>query len=119
MYIIYANGELSITQRQAVIVCLLKPNKPLQYLKNWKPISQLITTYKLGSGCIVNRIRFALPKLINGDQTGFIPERNMSENTRMIKDIMHYTQVRKIPGMIMLIDYEKAFDTLFWKYLYI
>ena len=39
----YANGELSITQKQGVIVCLTKPNKPKQYLKNWRPISLLNT----------------------------------------------------------------------------
>ena len=95
----YANGELSITQKQRVIVCLPKPNKPKQYLKNWRPISLLNTIYKLGSGCITNRIKLVLPKLINGDQTGFIPGRNISENTRIIYDIMHYASVRKIPGM--------------------
>ena len=114
----YANGELSITQKQGVIVCLPKPNKPKQYLKNWRPISLLNTIYKLGSGCIANRIKLVLPKLIKGDQTGFIPGRNISENTRIIYDIMHYAQVRKIPGMILLIDFEKAFDTVSWNYLF-
>ena len=71
-----------ITQKEGVIVCLTKPNKPKQYLKNWRPISLLNTIYKLGSGCIANRIKLVLPELINGDQTWFIPGRNISENTR-------------------------------------
>ena len=50
----YANGEFSINQKQVVIVCLPKPNKPKQYLKNWRPISLLNRIYKLGSGCIAN-----------------------------------------------------------------
>jgi hypothetical protein len=55
--------------------------------------------------------------LISGDQTGFISGRNISENTRLIYDIMNYTQIKDIPGMILLIDFEKAFDTVSWDYL--
>ena len=31
---------------------------------------------------------------------------------------MNYTQVKNIPGMILLIDFEKAFDTVSWDYLF-
>ena len=31
---------------------------------------------------------------------------------------MHFTEKHKIPGLLMLIDFEKAFDSVFWKFLY-
>jgi exonuclease III len=114
----YEKGELSSTQKQGVIICLPKQSKPKQFLKNWRPITLLNTVYKIGSGCIANRIKQMLPKVINEDQTGFIPGRNITENTRLLYDVMNYTQVKNIPGMILLIDFEKAFDTVSWDYLF-
>jgi hypothetical protein len=41
-------GELSVTQKQGIITCLPKDNKPRHFLKNWRPISLLNTVYKIG-----------------------------------------------------------------------
>jgi hypothetical protein len=40
-------------------------------VKNWRPITLLNTVYKIAAGCIANRIKLTLVKLINKDQTGF------------------------------------------------
>ena len=42
----YINGKLSITQRQGLITCLPKGDKPKQFLKNWRPITLLNVIYK-------------------------------------------------------------------------
>lgn len=31
---------------------------------------------------------------------------------------MQYTEQNQIPGLLMLIDFEKAFDTISWKFIY-
>ena len=31
---------------------------------------------------------------------------------------MEYTELNKIPGIMVLIDFEKAFDTLEWQFLH-
>lgn len=74
----------------------------------------LHTVYKIGPGCtcIANRIKQILPILINGDQTGFIPGRSITENTSLIYDIMNSNQVKSVSGLILLIDVEKDFYTV-------
>ena len=66
----------------------------------------LIVVYKVASGCIADRIKTVLDKLITKDQTGFNQGRFKGENIRLIYDIMHYTENQKIPGLLMLIDFE-------------
>ena len=39
------------------------------------------------------------------------------ENTQLIYDLMQYTYTNKIPGLLMLIDFQKAFDSVFWAFL--
>ncbi len=109
---------MSTTQRQGVITLIPKDNKSRQLLKNYRPISLLNTIYKMGSASIANRIKTVLDKLINGDQTGFITGRYMGENTRQVYDIMNYVEKNNIPGLLLLIDFEKAFDSISWKFIH-
>lgn len=114
----YMKGELSVTQKQGIITCIPKENKPKQYLKNWRPLTLLDTVYKLASGAIANRIKGVLDFIILRDQTGFLKGRSMVENIRVIYDIMKYTEDKHIQGMLLLIDFEKAFDSLSWNFLH-
>ena len=114
----YITGEMSTTLRQCIITCLLKGNKPREFLKNWRPISLLSVIYKIGSTAIANRIKKILDKIISKNQAGFVKGRFIGENTRLIYDLMHFTEKHKIPGLLMLIDFEKAFDSVSWKFLY-
>ena len=78
----------------------------------------LCVVYKLASGAIANRIKPFLNFLINNEQTGFVPGRFIGESTRLIYDIMHYTQKAQIPGLLILIDFQKAFDSISWNFIY-
>ena len=109
----YKKGELSITQRQGIIICIPKENKPKHFLKNWRPLTLLDIVYKMASGTIANRIKLVINKLISKDQTGFIKGRYIGENIRLIYDLMNYTEQNNIQGLLLLIDFEKAFDSLF------
>ena len=114
----YMKGELSVTQKQGLITCIPKDSKPKQFLKNWRPLTLLDTVYKIASGTIANRMKTTLDHIINKDQTGFIKGRSIVENLRVIYDVMKFTEEQKIPGLIMLIDFEKAFDSLSWNFLH-
>lgn len=70
--------------------------------------------YKIASGCIARRIKEVLRILINEDQTGYICGRYIGENTRLC---MEYTEVHNIPGLLLLIDFEKAFDSVSWEFI--
>ena len=113
----YTIGQLSITQRQGIITCIPKSNKPKHFLKNWRPISLLNIVYKIASGVVASRIKKTLDKLISKDQTGFLPGRYIGENTRLVYDIMQYTEQNDIPGMLLMIDFEKAFDSVSWTFI--
>ena len=114
----FEEGELSTTQKEGVIICIPKGEKPREYVKNWRPISLLNVVYKIGSACIANRIKKVLPALINEDQSGFIHNRYMGDNIRLIYDMIHYLNNKKLPGLLLCIDFEKAFDSVAWRFLH-
>ena len=56
--------------------------------------------------------------MIHEDQTGFMKGRFIGENTRLLYDLMQYTLKHKMSGMLLLVDFEKAFDSISWSYVY-
>jgi hypothetical protein len=43
--------------------------------------------------------------------------RYIGENIRLLFDIMEYAEENDIPGLFLLIDFEKAFDSISWNFL--
>lgn len=108
----FLNGNMSYTQKLGVIALIPKGNKDRHFLRNWRPISLLNVLYKIASSCIANRIKKILPFLIHESQKGFMSGRFIGENIRLLYDIMLYTDINDIPGLLLLIDFQKAFDSI-------
>ena len=47
----------------------------------------------------------------------FVKGRFIGENTRLLYNIFNFTDVNKIPGLLMMIVFEKAFDTLSFDFI--
>ena len=103
----FSKGRLSVSLWQFIINCLPKVKKDRSLIKNWHPISLLSVIYKLASEIIAERLKKTLNYVISDCQTGFIKGRYISESTRLIYDILHATEDKIIPGLLMLIDFEK------------
>jgi exonuclease III len=110
-------GQLSQDQRRAIISLIPKQDKDLRFIKNWRPISLLNVDYKVLAKLIAMRLKPLLPALINEDQRGYVTDRVIGENIRLIDDLMHCANAGLIEGILMLVDFEKAFDSLNWKFL--
>ena len=113
-----ARGRLPLSLRQCVITCLPKKGKDRDMIKNWRPLSMLSVLYKLASAAIANRLKPYLDHLISKTQNGFVPGRYIGECTRLIYDTMSFAEKNNVPGMLILIDFEKAFDSVSWTFIY-
>ena len=113
----FSKGELSLDQRRGIITLIPKKDKSRIVLKNWRPISLLNIDYKILTKSLAFRLQKVLPSIIDFDQTGFLKGRYIGENIRTISDIIDYSSIKNIPGIILLIDFEKAFDTVRWSHL--
>jgi len=112
----FISGELSITQKRGVLTCIPKGDKPREFLKNWRPISLLTSDYKLITSIMAKRMKMVLTDVISSDQRGFLSDRYIEENTRLVYDLIHYCKENKREGILLLVDFEKAFDSIEWMY---
>ena len=109
----FESGKLSASQKQGVITLVSKKGKNLTDLKSWRPISILNTDYKILAKVVATRIKKALPEINDTDQIGYMEGRFCGENIRLISDIIiDFCSFNKKPGLILLVDFEKAFDTV-------
>ena len=112
------NGMLSSSQRNGIITLLPKKDKDPLQIKNYRPITLLTTDYKILAKCFANRLKRCLHELIHPDQSGFMKGRNIGNNVRLLLDIIEYSDMNNIPGAVLLLDIEKAFDSVSHNFLF-
>ena len=88
-------------------------NKDRRYIKNWRPISPLIVDTKIASKVLALRLEKILPEIIiQADQYAYVKGRTIFEAISTIDDIMEYSKIQQLPGLMVAFDFEKAFDSL-------
>ena len=73
----YDFGELSNSQKQAIITLIEKRDKDKQDLSNWRPISLTNVDVKIGSKAIAKRLENVLPSIIHYNQCAYVKGRTI------------------------------------------
>ena len=105
-------GELSTSQKQAVVTFNEKKSKDKRYIQNWRPISLLNVDAKLISKDLATRLKRIIDKGIRPHQTAYIPGHFIGESIKLISDILEDTEIEQIEGYMFAADIEKAFDSV-------
>ena len=109
----FKSGQLASSQRKGIIT-LLHKGKDLtrEELTNWRPITLINVDYKIATKVLAKRLQHIFPSIIDSDQTGYIKGRYIGENVRLIEDVLRYTENKDLPGLLLFLDFQKAFDSL-------
>uniref|UniRef100_A0A670JGC5 Reverse transcriptase domain-containing protein n=1 Tax=Podarcis muralis TaxID=64176 RepID=A0A670JGC5_PODMU len=110
--------EIPETWKEALITLIPKQDSDLKQIKNYRPISLLNIDYKIFAGILARRLKNILVESIHKDQAGFLPGRQMKDNTRNVVNIIEYLSDRcDKQGLLLFVDAEKAFDNIIWDFL--
>ena len=108
----FERGEMTRSQKQAVITLIEKKGKDRSLLENWRRISLVNVDAKIMTKEIASKIKNVLPYIIYHNQTGYVKDRFIGETIPSIFDIMEFSVSENIPGLLSFIDFQKAFDSL-------
>lgn len=111
-------GVLSIEQRRGVITLIPKKEVDRRRIANWRPITLLNSDYKILTKAIALLLQRHIPSLIHSDQTGFMPHRCIGDNIRTIEDSIHTILSKEADGMVLALDFSKAFDSVRWDMIF-
>ena len=105
-------GELSSSQKQAVITLIEKKDCDKRLVKNWSQIFLINGDCNIPSKALVSSLKKVIPQIIHYDQTAYVQSRNTGESVRFIGDLIDHTDKENLDGMLFPADIEKAFDSL-------
>ena len=112
----FDKGELSICQKRGIITLLPKKDKPADVLNNLRPVTLLNVDYKIATKVIANRL--AASSNQSSNQTGYVKNRYIGENVRLLSDVIDYTKAKQTQGIALFLDLQEAFDSVEWEYLH-
>ena len=94
----YTEGKFSTSQICWIIKLIPKKDAEPYFVKNCRPITLLNSDYKIAAN--------------------FLKGRFIGENIRLIDVLISHTVARNIPGLLMFLDFEKAFDSVEWSFIW-
>lgn len=114
----FTSNFLSASANSTILT--LVPKYPgASSIGDYRPISCLNTIYKVISRLLVRRLKPILYGFIQPNQTAFVQDRLLLENTVLAAEIMNgYHQPEGHKMLTLKINIAKAFDTVNWGFLF-
>jgi hypothetical protein len=77
----------------------------------------LNVSFKIFTKVLANRISSLACRIIRPSQTAFLPGRYILEGVVILHETLHELQRKKQKGLILKLDFEKAYDKVNWTFL--
>ena len=99
------------------VITLVPKVKEANNIKQFRPICLLNASFKFFTKLLMDRLTGAARKIISTSQSAFIKGRFIQDSTVILHEVMHEMKQQGEKGIVFKIDYEKAYDSINWKFV--
>lgn len=111
-------GIMSDNQKRGIITLVPKKGVDRRFVSNWRPITLLNSDYKVYSKALALRLQGVMGLLIHENQTGFMSGRLIGDSVRAAEDSLEIIKEDNPDGMLVALDFAKAFDSVRWSLIF-
>jgi hypothetical protein len=112
----HGNASLPKAITTSFLTLVPKKDHP-QCLSDYRPICLVSSLYKILAKVLANRLKKVLGKLISKAQSAFLPNREILDGVLVVKELLDLAKRRKDKSLMFKVDFERAYDTVNWKFL--
>ncbi|GJV42910.1 RNA-directed DNA polymerase, eukaryota [Tanacetum coccineum] len=98
-------------------IALILKTLDANMVKDFRPISLIVSMYKIIAKILANLLVLVLGDLVNEVQSTFIVDRQILDGPFILNEIVQWCQSKKKQYLVFKVDFEKAFDSVRWDYL--
>jgi hypothetical protein len=113
----FAMGRVDIASLNFRIITLIPKVKGTDMIKQFRLIALINVIFKFVAKAYTIRIAPVGNRTINRCQTDFIKGRCLHEGALALHEIVHELHSRKQKGLLLKLDFEKAYDRVNWDFL--
>ena len=110
-------GQLDIARLNYGVITLVPKVTDAKDVKQFRPICLLNVSFKIFTRLLMGRLDKVADKLISPSQTAFIKGRFIYDGAVMLHEVVHELKQKKLQGVLLKIDFEKAYDSISWKFV--
>jgi hypothetical protein len=115
---VFWKNDLRIDRLNYGVITLIPKIKDAVKIQQYRPICLLNASYKIITKVLMLRVEECLGRIISKNQNAFIKGRNIMEGVLSLHEILHDTKRKKKDGIILKLDFEKAYDKINWDFLF-
>ena len=111
-------GDLPLFNLNFGVITLIPKVQEANVIQQYRPICLLNTSFKIFTKVATNRLNLVADHVISPTQTVFMRGRNNLEGVVILHETVHELHRKKQSGVILKIDFEKAYDKVKWPFLF-
>ena len=113
----FALGTVDLSRLNYGAICLIPKVKGADTIKLFRPITLLNVPFKLCAKAFASRLAPVAQRVIHKSQTAFLKGRNILEGPIALMEIIHELKRTRGQGVILKLDFEKAYDRVNWEFV--
>jgi len=113
----FFNEDLNLFSLNFGIITLIPKTQKATKIQQYRPICVLNVSFKIFTKVGTNRLNKVAQTVVSPTQTAFMPGKNIMEGVVILHETIHELHTKKRDGVILKIDFEKAYDKVKWSFL--